>query len=65
MMSIPAFAMPIGAAYYTGTMSLVGLYLYFFVTDCLNALAHCNVEVIPRSLFQALPFLKYFIMTSS
>ena len=46
-----------------GHGSLAGLYAYFLVSDFLSLLAHCNLELIPVQLFQALPFLKYFICT--
>ncbi|KAL8056345.1 hypothetical protein ABFX02_04G114000 [Erythranthe guttata] len=44
-----------------GSMSMV--YGYLLVFDFLQCLGHCNIEVFPFQLFDALPLLKYLIRT--
>ncbi|XP_011073241.1 protein ECERIFERUM 3-like isoform X1 [Sesamum indicum] len=44
-----------------GSVGLI--YCYLLVFDFLLCLGHSNVEVLPGSLFQAIPLLKYLIYT--
>jgi hypothetical protein len=44
-----------------GSGSLV--YGYVLIFDFLRCFGHCNVEIVPHKLFEALPFLKYVIYT--
>ncbi|KAL0354948.1 UNVERIFIED_CONTAM: Very-long-chain aldehyde decarbonylase CER3 [Sesamum radiatum] len=44
-----------------GSVGLI--YSYLLVFDFLRCLGHSNVEVLPASLFQAIPLLKYLIYT--
>ncbi|KAL0441781.1 UNVERIFIED_CONTAM: Very-long-chain aldehyde decarbonylase CER3 [Sesamum radiatum] len=48
---------------FTGHGSVGLIYSYLLVFDFLRCLGHSNVEVLPGSLFQAIPLLKYLIYT--
>lgn len=59
------FAIPLLGTWYTGTSSWTSVYAYLLGFDFLNALGHCNFEVIPHWLYEAVPPLKYLLYTSS
>lgn len=44
-----------------GSISMI--YVYWLTFDFLKNMAHCNVEIVPASLFRVLPFLKQLIIT--
>ncbi|CAH2049722.1 unnamed protein product, partial [Thlaspi arvense] len=44
-----------------GSISMI--YGYVLVFDFLRCLGHSNVEIVPRQLFEKLPFLKYLLYT--
>jgi len=56
-------ALPIAAACAAGSGSVALAFAYVLGFDFLRAMGHCNVEVIPSSLFQAVPVLRYLIYT--
>ncbi|XP_051148022.1 very-long-chain aldehyde decarbonylase CER3-like [Andrographis paniculata] len=46
-----------------GYGSIAVIYGYLLVFDFLRCMGHCNVEVVPFRLFDALPILRYVIYT--
>ncbi|KAL6661571.1 hypothetical protein ACP70R_000955 [Stipagrostis hirtigluma subsp. patula] len=56
-------AVPMAAACAAGLGSTWLLFGYTLVFDFLRAMSHCNVEVFPGGLFQAVPALRYLIGT--
>ncbi|KAH6819934.1 Fatty acid hydroxylase superfamily [Perilla frutescens var. hirtella] len=48
---------------YIGYGSISLIYGYLLLFDFLQCLGHCNVEVFPSHMFEALPLLKYLIRT--
>nr|AGT16346.1 glossy1 protein [Saccharum hybrid cultivar R570]AGT16349.1 glossy1 protein [Saccharum hybrid cultivar R570] len=56
-------ALPVAAACAAGSGSVALAFAYVLGFDFLRAMGHCNVEVIPSSLFQAVPVLRYLIYT--
>ncbi|MQL95614.1 hypothetical protein Taro_028289 [Colocasia esculenta] len=59
------FSIPILTALFTGTISILAVAIYILYIDFMNNLGHCNFEVIPKRLFDVLPFLKYLMYTPS
>ncbi|KAH0457935.1 hypothetical protein IEQ34_013250 [Dendrobium chrysotoxum] len=59
------FAIPVLAAAYTGTISMIQLVGYVFCIDFMNNMGHCNFELVPKWLFSIFPPLKYLIYTPS
>jgi len=59
------FAIPMLGAWWMGTNSQVLIYTYLLGFDFLNAWGHCNFEIIPYGLFNAIPPLKYLLYTPS
>ncbi|KAG8056824.1 hypothetical protein GUJ93_ZPchr0002g25467 [Zizania palustris] len=56
-------AVPLAAACAAGFGSIGLAFAYVLGFDFLRAMGHCNVEVFPGRLFQALPLLRYLIYT--
>lgn len=56
-------ALPLAAAAAAGAASVALAFAYVLGFDFLRAMGHCNVEVVPSSLFQAIPVLRYMIYT--
>jgi len=56
-------ALPLAVACAAGCGSVALAFAYVLGFDFLRAMGHCNVEVIPSSLFQAFPVLRYLIYT--
>ncbi|RAL44137.1 hypothetical protein DM860_016383 [Cuscuta australis] len=54
---------PVVGACMIGRGSTAMIYGYVLTFDFLRCLGHCNVEVFPHQLFEALPFLRYLIYT--
>ncbi|XP_008804902.2 very-long-chain aldehyde decarbonylase GL1-1-like [Phoenix dactylifera] len=54
---------PILGACLLGTGSAGLVYGYVLLFDFLRCMGHCNVEVLPHGLFDALPLLRYLIYT--
>lgn len=54
---------PLIAASMMGFGSLSLIYGYILIFDFLRCMGHCNVEVFPHGVFEALPFLRYLIYT--
>uniref|UniRef100_A0A1S4DFV9 Protein ECERIFERUM 3 n=1 Tax=Nicotiana tabacum TaxID=4097 RepID=A0A1S4DFV9_TOBAC len=46
-----------------GYGSIIMIYGYILIFDCLRCLGHSNFEIIPHQLFQAFPTLKYLLYT--
>ncbi|GAB2219172.1 hypothetical protein Droror1_Dr00006803 [Drosera rotundifolia] len=44
-----------------GSIALV--YSYILTFDSLRCMGHCNIEVVPHQIFDALPFLRYLVYT--
>ncbi|GJT11734.1 hypothetical protein Tco_0858776 [Tanacetum coccineum] len=59
------FAIPLLTTAFTGTVSILGATLYVTYLDTMNNLGHCNFELIPKSLFDMFPPLKYIMYTPS
>ncbi|KAI3839304.1 hypothetical protein MKX03_016848 [Papaver bracteatum] len=59
------FFIPIFTVIFTGTASIVAIVGYITYVDFMNYLGHCNVELVPSSVFRFFPFLKYLIYTPS
>ncbi|KAK1308992.1 Protein ECERIFERUM 1 [Acorus calamus] len=59
------FAIPILAAVFTMTASVLGLAGYLFYIDLMNNMGHCNFELVPKWLFDIFPPLKYLMYTPS
>lgn len=58
-----AMALPLAGACAAGCGSVALAFAYVLAFDSLRAMGHCNVEVFPSSLFQAIPVLRYLIYT--
>lgn len=58
-----AVALPLAGACAAGCNSVALAFAYVLAFDNLRAMGHCNVEVFPSSLFQAIPALRYLIYT--
>jgi sterol desaturase/sphingolipid hydroxylase (fatty acid hydroxylase superfamily) len=56
-------ALPLAAACAAGSGSVALAFAYVLGFDFLRAMGHCNVEVVPSSLFRAVPVLRYLIYT--
>ncbi|XP_066390270.1 uncharacterized protein [Miscanthus floridulus] len=56
-------ALPLAAACAAGSGSVALAFAYVLGFDFLRAMGHCNIEVVPSSLFQAVPVLRYLIYT--
>lgn len=56
-------ALPLAAACAAGRASVALAFGYVLGFDFLRAMGHCNVEVVPSSLFRAIPVLRYLIYT--
>lgn len=56
-------AAPLAGACLAGCGSVALAFAYVLAFDFLRAMGHCNVEVFPGGLFQALPVLRYLIYT--
>ncbi|XP_042001024.1 very-long-chain aldehyde decarbonylase CER3-like isoform X1 [Salvia splendens] len=54
---------PIIGTFLIGYGSLSLIYCYVLTFDFLRCLGHSNVEIIPYQTFEAIPFLKYIILT--
>ncbi|CAH9087605.1 unnamed protein product [Cuscuta europaea] len=54
---------PILGACMMGYGSTAMIYGYILAFDFLRCLGHCNIEIVPHQLFEALPFLRYLIYT--
>lgn len=54
---------PIIGTFLIGYGSLSLIYCYVLTFDLLRCLGHSNVEIIPYQIFEAIPFLKYIILT--
>jgi len=59
------FAIPLLGTWMCTGGSTAMFYIYLLGFDLLNCIGHCNFEVVPRRLFQLMPWLKYLIYTSS
>ncbi|KAI9085579.1 hypothetical protein K1719_032422 [Acacia pycnantha] len=59
------FTIPLYTTLITRTASIVSFAGYLAYIDFMNNLGHCNLELIPNSLFSFFPFLKYFMYTPS
>ncbi|KAL2632944.1 hypothetical protein R1flu_004423 [Riccia fluitans] len=59
------FAIPLLGTWLLGGASIGMFYFYWLWFDFMNALGHCNWELIPTWVFKALPPLKYLIYTPS
>ncbi|XP_028805886.1 very-long-chain aldehyde decarbonylase CER1-like [Neltuma alba] len=57
------FAIPTYTTLITRTASIVSFTGYLAYIDFMNNLGHCNLELIPSSLFSFFPFLKYIMYT--
>lgn len=60
---VPIMTIPVLGAALVGHGSMSLLFLYTLAFDFLRCLGHCNVEIIPHQIFEALPFLKYLLYT--
>lgn len=56
-------SLPLAAACAAGGGSVALAFAYVLGFDFLRAMGHCNVEVVPSSLFRAVPVLRYLIYT--
>nr|XP_016452772.1 PREDICTED: protein ECERIFERUM 3-like [Nicotiana tabacum] len=54
---------PILGTCFMGYGSIIMIYGYILIFDCLRCLGHSNFEIIPHQLFQAFPTLKYLLYT--
>ncbi|KAI3949352.1 hypothetical protein MKW98_023289 [Papaver atlanticum] len=59
------FFIPILTVILTGTASIVAIVGYITYVDFMNYLGHCNVQLVPSSVFRFFPFLKYLFYTPS
>ncbi|WVZ73167.1 hypothetical protein U9M48_021511 [Paspalum notatum var. saurae] len=59
------FAIPLLTMVATGTASVAVTNGYLVYIDFMNYLGHCNLELVPRLLFDLLPPLKYLMYTPS
>jgi aldehyde decarbonylase len=59
------FAIPLLTTMGTGTGSVTVANGYLVYIDFMNYLGHCNFELVPKWLFDALPPLKYLMYTPS
>lgn len=48
-----------------GGSSLVNLYLYLLIVECLRAYGHSSIEIVPLSVFRTFPPLRYLLYTPS
>ncbi|GLJ17033.1 hypothetical protein SUGI_0294680 [Cryptomeria japonica] len=58
-------AVPIVGAGLMGGASMAIIYIYYLLFDSLRFMGHCNVEMMPESLFRSVPMLRYLIYTPS
>lgn len=56
-------ALPLAGACAAGHGSVGLAFAYVLGFDFLRAMGHCNVELFPAGIFQALPLLRYLIYT--
>nr|AAB87597.1 gl1 [Zea mays] len=56
-------SLPLAAARAAGCASVALAFAYVLAFDSLRAMGHCNVEVVPASLFRAIPALRYVLYT--
>ncbi|XP_006845484.2 protein ECERIFERUM 3 [Amborella trichopoda] len=54
---------PIVGASWMDCASLSMVYAYIMAFDFMRCLGHCNVEIIPHSLFEWMPLLRYIFYT--
>nr|GEZ49439.1 protein eceriferum 1-like isoform X1 [Tanacetum cinerariifolium] len=59
------FFIPLTTITLTGTSSVAALSGYVTYIDFMNNMGHCNFELIPKSLFDIFPHLKYIMYTPS
>ncbi|TVU15286.1 hypothetical protein EJB05_38798 [Eragrostis curvula] len=50
---------------FMGCGSVLGVVLYIAYIDFMNNMGHCNVELVPKWIFQVFPPLKYLMYTPS
>ena len=48
-----------------GGASMSMIYIYYLLFDSLRFMGHCNVEMMPETLFRTIPILRYLIYTPS
>ncbi|KAF9616351.1 hypothetical protein IFM89_029605 [Coptis chinensis] len=65
IMYFTLFAIPVLFPVLNGTTSLLQQFGYITCVDFLNSMGHCNFEVVPKWIFDTLPFLKYIVYTPS
>ncbi|XP_062163217.1 very-long-chain aldehyde decarbonylase CER3 [Alnus glutinosa] len=62
MLSV-VIGIPILGASAMGCGSISMIYAYVLIFDFLRCLGHCNVEVVPYQIFDAIPFARYLLYT--
>ncbi|GAB4838179.1 Very-long-chain aldehyde decarbonylase cer3, variant 3 [Ancistrocladus abbreviatus] len=60
---VPVLAVPMVGPMLIGCGSVGLIYGYILVFDFLRCLGHCNTEVFPHQIFEAIPFLRYLLYT--
>ncbi|KAG6413091.1 hypothetical protein SASPL_125791 [Salvia splendens] len=63
LLLMTVIGIPIIGTFLVGYGSLSLIYCYVLTFDLLRCLGHSNVEIIPYQIFEAIPFLKYIILT--
>ncbi|KAJ4832148.1 hypothetical protein Tsubulata_015984 [Turnera subulata] len=59
------FAIPLLTTVFTGTASIVSVFVYVIFIDFMNNMGHCNFELVPKWLFSIFPPLKFLMYTPS
>lgn len=62
MLSV-VIGIPMLGASVMGYGSISMIYAYVLIFDFLRCLGHCNVEVVPYQIFEAIPFARYLLYT--
>ncbi|KAL8129714.1 hypothetical protein V2J09_018869 [Rumex salicifolius] len=63
LLMIPIVGVPLLATSLLGYGSISLIYGYLLGFDFLRCLGHCNAEVLPYQMFEAIPLLRYLIYT--
>ncbi|GAB2291510.1 Very-long-chain aldehyde decarbonylase cer3 [Dionaea muscipula] len=63
LLMIPVMGIPLLGPCLIGRGSIALIYGYILTFDFLRCMSHCNTEVLPHQIFEALPCLRYLINT--
>lgn len=61
LLLVPVIGIPILGACLVGYGSVILIYAYVLMFDLLRCFGHCNIEIVPHQIFEALPFLRYLL----